>query len=306
MPNFLGIEIGGTKLQLLVTDEHLNHLETFRYPVDRSSGAKGIRSKIEEVLEKTRPFRIKGIGVGFGGPIHKTTGKIFTSYHVDGWSDFSIKDWLEKVAHCDVAVENDANVAALAEALHGAGKNYQTVFYVTLGSGVGAGLVIDQKIYHGAAQGETEFGHLRLTKTGRTVQDSCSGWAVNEKIRAAVEKHPTTMLKSLAENLTGTEASALAEAVMMKDEIAISILEDTLDDLAFALSHIIHLLNPETIILGGGLSLMGDLLRSGIELRVKKYVMDALQPGPVVQLSMLKENAVPVGAVSLAINGRAL
>lgn len=306
MPNFLGIEIGGTKLQLLVTDEHLNQLDSFRFTVDKTFGAKGIRSRIEEVVEKTRSYQIKRIGVGFGGPVNKTTGKIFTSYHVDGWSDFSVKDWLTKVAHCDVIVENDANVAALAEAVHGAGKNYQTVFYVTLGSGVGSGFVINQKIYQGAVQGEMEFGHIRLSKAGATVQNSCSGWAVNEKIRAANKQHPGTILDALARNLNGNESSVLAEAIKRKDAIAIDILEHTLDDLAFALSHVIHLLNPEIIILGGGLSLMGDILREGIESRMKKYLLDALQPGPVIQLAMLKENVVPIGAVSLAINGHAL
>jgi glucokinase len=306
MPNFLGIEIGGTKLQLLITDEHLTERESFRFSVDKASGAEAIRSAIAEVIEKTRPLQIKRIGVGFGGPINKTTGKIFTSYHVEGWSDFSIKDWLEPFAKCEVIVENDANVAALGEALHGAGANYRTVFYVTLGSGVGAGLVVDKNIYHGAAAGETEFGHLRLNKEGLTVQDSCSGWAVNEKIKSAIKNNHSPILSSLSTNFPGNESAALAEALNQKDKVAIGIFEDTVDDLAFGLSHVIHLLNPDTIIIGGGLSLMGEVLKTGIESRIKKYLMDALHPGPKIQLATLKEKVVPIGAISLAIKGNTL
>jgi glucokinase len=302
MPNYLGIEIGGTKLQLLVTDEHLNELDFFQFKIDKSAGANGIRSTIENVINKTRHYQPERIGVGFGGPINKKTGKIFTSYHVDGWSDFSIRDWLEKIADCNVVVDNDANVAALGEALYGAGKNFRTVLYITLGSGVGAGFVVDKQIYHGAEQGETEFGHIRLNKQGLTVQESCSGWAVNEKIRDARSKFPETVLTSLTQDLAGNESAALAEAVNKKDKVATDIFEQTVDDLAFGLSHAIHLLNPDTIIIGGGLSLMGELLRNALETQVKKYIMDAFRPGPLIQLTALREKAVPIGAVALALN----
>ncbi len=302
MPNVLGIEIGGTKLQLTVSDEQANPLKTFRFSVDRNAGAKGIRDRIENVLADTSDFDIKKIGVGFGGPVDKKTGRIFTSYHIDGWSGFSIRDWLAQVSSCEVIVDNDANVAALGEALYGAGKNFSHVFYVTLGSGVGSGLVVNKKIYIGSSGAETEFGHIRLDKTGVTIQDACSGWAVNEKIRKASDRNPKSLLAQIAKRYEGEEAKALIEAMRQGDEDASIIFDKTIDDLAFGLSHATHLFNPSTIILGGGLSLIGEPIRKAVEVNIKKYLMDAIQPGPVIQLSMLKENAVPLGAIALALS----
>jgi glucokinase len=245
--------------------------------------------------------RLNAIGVGFGGPINRSTGKIFTSYHIKGWTDFSLKDWLQAVSGIKVVVDNDANVAALGEAVHGAGRNMETVFYVTLGSGVGAGLVQRGSIYHGAIPGETEFGHVRLDKSGTTVQQSCSGWAVDEKIRNAVKNSPGSLLSKLTKDITQNEASVLARALEQHDAIAVDIFETTMDDLAFGLSHAVQLFHPDIVILGGGLSLLGEVLRSSVERNIKKYLMDAFQSGTKIELSRLKEDAVTVGAIAMAM-----
>src|SRR5690606_10592610 len=150
------------------------------------AGARGIKKQIREALDKVHLHSVAAIGIGFGGPLDHTTGRIVTSYQVAGWGDFLLQDWLEKEAGIPVWIDNDANVAALGESLHGAGNGYGRVLYITLGSGVGAGLVIGGKLYHGAKITEAEFGHIRLDKDGRTVESSCSGWAVDEKIRRQV------------------------------------------------------------------------------------------------------------------------
>ena len=193
MRTFLGIEIGGTKLQLVLGNEQAQILERARFVVDRAQGAEGIRKQIREALKTLTTHAVAGIGIGFGGPVDHQSGKILTSYQIEGWGEFILQDWLEKHTRIPVWIDNDANVAALGEALHGAARSARLVFYITLGSGVGAGLVIDRRIYHGSANTETEFGHMLLDKTGRTVESSCSGWAVDEKIRAA---RPTTSRKS--------------------------------------------------------------------------------------------------------------
>jgi glucokinase len=201
-------------------------------------------------------------------------------------------------------VDNDANVAALGEALFGAGRNYDNVYYVTLGSGVGAGLVVGRKLYHGTSPGEMEMGHMRLDKTGRTLQSSCSGWAVDEKMRAAIEKNPKGVMAKLCRGVNGSESKYLPEAIREGDEDAASILESTVEDFAFALSHSVHLLHPQTVILGGGFSLIGEPLRTLTEQKLHAYLMDAFQPGPDIQLSKLREDAVPVGALALAIENK--
>jgi len=302
MRTFLGIEIGGTKLQLVLGDEQARILERFRFVVDPAQGAWGIRKQIKEGLNKIRLHTVGGIGIGFGGPVDHQTGRIITSYQIEGWGDFILQDWLEKLTRIPVWIDNDANVAALGEALYGAGKDSKLVFYVTLGSGVGAGVVVNKKIYHGSKNSEAEFGHIRLDKNGRTVESSCSGWAVDEKIRKHASEHPGSLLNRLTADYARGEARVLVSALRQEDKASIDILDETADDLSFALSHAVHLMNPQTVILGGGLSLIGEPLRKRIEQKLSHYLMDVLQPGPSIQLSCLKEDVVPVGALALAIN----
>jgi glucokinase len=298
---YLGIEIGGSKLQLVLGDENARILKRFRFVVDRIAGGEKIRQHISETLHHLKSRKLSAIGVGYGGPIDRITGKVLVSYQIEGWSGFPLKEWLGDLTGVSTVVENDANTAALGEALHGAGKEYNNVFYITLGSGVGSGIVLNKEIYHGALPGEAEMGHIRLDKTGRTIESSCSGWAVDKKIREAVSIYPDGQLAKLAKQCEGAEAKSLGEAISLNDKQAIKILDETCDDLAFGISHAVHLLHPETIILGGGLSFLGEPLRKLVEQKLSKYLMDVFQPGPPIRLSSLKEDAVPVGALLLAI-----
>lgn len=302
MRTYLGIEIGGTKLQLVVGDEQAKILERFRFTVDPEEGARGIRRQIREGLGKLSLHTVSAVGIGFGGPVDHRSGKVITSYQVSGWGDFVIQEWLEKLTRIPVWIDNDANVAALAESIYGAGADCKHVFYITMGSGVGAGLVVDKKIYHGSGVSEQEFGHIRIDKSGRTVESSCSGWAVDGKIRNHINLHPDSMLARLGSRYSRGESRVLAEALEQGDAASHDILETTTDDLAFALSHAVQLLNPQTVILGGGLSLVGEPLRRSVEAKLPNYLMDILRPGPVIRLSSLQEDAVPIGALALAIN----
>jgi glucokinase len=220
---------------------------------------------------------------------------------VEGWSDFSMADWLSQLAGTAVFVDNDANVAALGEARHGAGAGFDPVFYVTLGSGVGGGLVTGGKIYHGAAPGESEVGHVRLDRAGTTVESRCSGWAVDAKVRAAKAKHPDSALARRIGGATRGEAKFLCAALLENDPMAAAILEETAEDLAFGLSHVVHLFHPQIIVLGGGLTLIGEPLRAAVERPLRRFVMDAFAPGPKIALAQLGEDVVPVGALELAI-----
>ncbi len=299
---YLGIEIGGTKLQLVVGNEKAQILKRFRFVVDRNAGAEEIRQHIAKTLHDLKSEKFSAIGVGYGGPIDRATGKVLVSYQIEGWSGFPLKGWLGDLTGVNTIVDNDANVAALGEALHGAGKNYNNVFYITLGSGVGSGIVLNKEIYHGAFPGEAEMGHIRLDKTGRTIESACSGWAVDKNIRDAVLHYPEGMLAKLVkEKGEGAEARSLAEAIRLNDAQAVEILDETCDDLAFGISHAVHLLHPEIIIFGGGLSFIGEPLRKLVAQKITKYLMSVFQPGPPIQLSLLKEDAVPIGALELAI-----
>jgi glucokinase len=297
---YLGIEIGGTKLQIVSGDGEGRIISRHRFLVRKEDGGAGIRETIEETIRQQFTGNIMAVGIGFGGPVNRLTGEIATSFHIKGWTGFPIAEWLQPIAEAPVFIDNDANVAALGEATHGAGKAFGHVLYITLGSGVGGGFVINRRIFHGALPGEVEIGHLRINRSGLILEDCCSGWAVDKKIREAVAVEPDGALAKLVGHRTSSEAIVLKEALLAGVPEAVAILENATGDLAFGLSHAVHLLHPEVIILGGGLSLLGEDLRHLVEEKLPGYLMSAFAPGPFVKLAELKEDAVPVGSLVLA------
>lgn len=298
---FLGIEIGGTKLQLVVADASLRIEQQIRYTIDPAGGAGHIKKQIEEGWKSLRsPDKIVAIGVGFGGPVDWKQGTIRVSHQVEGWGDFNFSAWLQQLTGKHVAIENDANTAALAEALYGSGKGYDKVFYMTIGSGIGGGLIVGGDIYHGRIPGEVEIGHLRLNKTGDILESKCSGWAVNKKLRTYMDQQPGSLLAQLHAGQSAPEATVLQPALESGDAAAKKIVEEIADDLAFALSHVVHLFHPDIIIIGGGLSLLKESLRQPVSQQLSHYVMQAFLPPPPVQIASLEENVVPMGAIELA------
>jgi glucokinase len=301
LKTFLGIEIGGSRLQLFIGDESAKILERCKLPVDPQRGGEGIRKQIADALPALlRKSEVAAIAVGFGGPVDRRTGQIARSHQIEGWSDFHLQEWLEDLSAKPVLIDNDANMAALGEALHGAGKGANPVFYVTLGSGVGGGLVVNGDIYHGASPGESEIGHVRLDRQGTIVEHHCSGWAVDRKIRELVKSRRPSVLTDLARGSTRGEARFLAKALEAKDPEAERILRETADDLAFALSHVAHLFHPQVIVIGGGLSLVGEPLRAAVAKALHPYLMKVFGDGPAVRLAALGEDSVPVGCLAAA------
>jgi glucokinase len=301
----IGIEIGGTKLQIALGNGSGRIIEKKRFSVDKAAGASGIRKTIEQHLPEIIKMGAHKIGVGFGGPVDWRTGKICRSHQIEGWSGFDIVGWLKSIGGIsEIFVENDANVGALGEAYCGCGRGFNPVFYITLGSGVGGGLVVDGRIYHGDNPGECEIGHVRLDKNGATVESRCSGWAVDRKVREMANSNSSSILFELVKNVSGGEARYLKPAIERNDPLAMEILNQTADDLAFALSHVVHLFHPQVIILGGGLSNLGDILKDAVASRLSCYVMEAFKPAPEIKIAALGEDAVPVGALILTGNAR--
>ncbi len=298
---YLGVEIGGTKLQLVLGLASGEIVERTRLSVDSLRGGSGIRDQIKEALPgliRGRPI-VAG-GVGFGGPVDCKTGVIECSHQIEGWSGFALGPWLEAQINAPVGVENDANTAAFGEALVGAGRGLNPVFYVTLGSGVGGGLVVDGKVYHGRSPGEAEFGHLRLDRNGVIIESRCSGWAVDRRIRTAIMGEPEGVLARLAAGRDRGEARFLRPALDQGDLLARRLLSEVAEDLALGLSHVVHLCHPSVVVLGGGLSLIGEPLRLAVATELPRFVMHAFALGPRIELAGLGEDAVPVGALLLA------
>jgi glucokinase len=239
---FLGIEIGGTKLQLATGHGDGQLQQVWRATIDPAAGAQGILRQIQQGFVAIKHPALTAIGIGFGGPTDDATRSVIKSHQVPGWDNFPLAAWCEEHLQLPTMICNDADTAGLGEAMHGAGRGYSPMFYITVGSGIGGGLVIDGKIYRGAGRGATEIGHLVLAG-GQTTEALASGWGIEAQ------------LKALGKNLTARE---LGEAVNAGDEELIWILRNSTAALATAIQHVITLLCPRRIVIGGGVSLIGE------------------------------------------------
>ncbi len=306
--NLIAIEVGGTKLQICMGSERGDIVARQRFAVDGERGGAGIREQIAAalpgLLEEWKPA---AVGVGYGGPVDWKTGVIRCSHQVAGWENFPLAEWLRERAGVPVFVENDSNAAALGEALHGAGRGLSPMAYMNSGSGVGGGLVLEGRLYHGAVPGEMEMGHLWVDQYRTNVEELCSGWATDACIRDMVADEPESPLALLVKTApSGGESRFLAPALEESCPVAALVLKRVANDIAFAMSHAVHLLHPEVIVFGGGLSLVGEPLRQQIADVLATWVMPAFTPGPRVLLAALREDSVPVGALALAAQRLAL
>ena len=193
---YLGIEIGGTKLQLGLGagDGVIDAL--WRGTVVPEDGADGIRRQIEAAIPellagaKRKREELKGVGIGFGGPVDDVTRSVIKSHQIAGWDGFPLADWIADIVGVPAVLGNDADVAGLAEAHFGAGKGLSPIFYITIGSGIGGGLIINGEIYRGCGRGAAEIGHLDAggIPWSNLVEDCASGWAIADSARRHLEE----------------------------------------------------------------------------------------------------------------------
>jgi len=252
---FLGIEIGGTKLQLGIGPGDGSLRALLRLPVAPVGDAERIRRQILDAVPKLLSQAgltcsdLGGIGFGFGGPVDDETRRVLKSHQVQGWADFPLAEWAAEQLQLPAVLGNDADVAGLAEALFGAGKGLSPIFYTNVGSGIGGALIIDGEIYRGSGRGAGEIGHLWSVydveqlgpRDWEVVEGRSSGWAIS------------TLGK--AEN-----AAAVANAARAGDQHALAVIQQARRRYAIALSHVLALLAPRRIVLGGGVSLMDESL----------------------------------------------
>lgn len=263
-PMYLGIEIGGTKLQLGVGRGDGALAALWRGSVAADAGGEGIRRQIvaavPELLATAGLSRgdLRGVGVGFGGPTDDDTQRVIKSHHVAGWDDFPLAAWLTDVVALPTVICNDADVAGLAEALHGAGRGLSPVFYMTVGTGIGGGLVIDGEMYRGCGRGAVEVGHLRV-RDGDILESYAAGWGIEARANqlGASDTRYAALRSVVGRPLTGKDIAAAARA---GDPAALDALDAALSALAEALQQVVKLLCPRRVVIGGGISLMGDEL----------------------------------------------
>jgi glucokinase len=315
---YLGIEIGGTKLQLGIGPGDGTIAALWRGNVDAAAGAEGIRRQISaavpELLAKSglSLTQLHGIGIGFGGPVDDATHTVIKSHQIEGWDGFPLAGWISDLVGLPAALGNDADCAGLAEALFGAGKGLSPIFYITIGSGIGGGLIINGEIYRGCGRGAAEIGHLRLNHERITLvgghlpiilEGLASGWAISQLVQQwrFQNLERSTILSLAGGQIQKVTAEHVAEAAMQGDDLAVAVLHTAQFWLAEAICHIIALLGPRRIVIGGGVSLMGEqLLFEPLRRLVAERVFKPFANCYDIVPAALGEEVVVHGALALA------
>lgn len=308
-PLRLGLEIGGTKLQVGVgTADGRLLTPLVRRTVVQAEGAEGIRRALAGMVTEALASagqtlaQVEQVGIGFGGVLDAQRGVTRKSFQIDGWDEFPLKAWAEAQWGRPVVMENDASVAGLAEALHGAGRGYRRVFYMTIGSGIGGGWVVDGRVDGGQGLGAAELGHTWVTdpRSGKPIEleQFASGWGIGQRARRAAESAPTQLTR-LAGSVTDIDARTVHAAAGQGDAVAQTILAETCEALGCAIANVIALLHPQRVVIGGGVSLMGPLFWDGLRAAVGARAMPLFLPGVDVVPAELGEKVVVIGALCL-------
>ena len=265
---FLGVDIGGTKVAAGLVSDSGHILTRAREAMSaRGTAADGlaaVQAAITAALDG-RPAR--GIGISSPGPLDPRRGLVLNPPNLPCWRNFPLARAVERTHRVPVRLDNDANAAALAEARWGAGRGYSAVFYATLGTGIGTGLILDGRIYHGRTGAAVEGGHISLNPHGQRcgcgqrgcIEALAAGPAVGRRARLAVRRDARAgaALLRLAHKAAAIRAETVAEAWRAGDPLATAVLDETAALLARWLGAMVTLLEPEVIIFGGG---MGRLM----------------------------------------------
>jgi glucokinase len=321
----LGIEIGGTKLQLGVGHGQGAELATLvRRDIDAARGATGILEQIEaETLRLLQRYEISRVGIGFGGPVDAAAGRAIISHQVAGWENFALADWCHNRLRLPAVVGNDCDVAALAEAQYGAGRDRQSVFYVTVGTGIGGGFVTGGALHGIGRPAVAEIGHLRpgplAEDPSETVESIASGMGIAERAMEIVRGTQ----RGAANDANGDDGSDQADcrdlieragghietltgkqvghAAVAGNKVAVDVIHQASRVLGWAIAQTITLLAPEAVVIGGGVSLLGeDLFLNPVRESTKCFVFPPLVDSYQISPAALGELVVVHGAIALA------
>ena len=261
---FVGVDIGGTKVAAGLVDANGEIISQTRVPmVSTASAEEGLGAVVDGISRVllSGDAQVSGIGICAPGPLDPETGVILNPPNVPCWRNFPLAEEVRKVYRVPVRVDNDANAAALAEARWGAGGGYQSVFYVTIGTGIGTGIIFDGRIFHGRTGAAGEGGHVSIDYRGPLcncgkpgcIEVYASGTAIGKRARQRIAAGGNSSMLALAGgNLDAVTGEIVGKAYAAGDPLAKDILTGTADRVALWLSNMIDLLDPHVIVIGGG------------------------------------------------------
>lgn len=309
---YVGVDIGGTNIKLGVIDSAGNIIKKSKFSIEDDTTFSVVIAKIidniNEIISDIPIELVGGIGLGIPGLIDTKNGLVVCSGNLN-WTNEDVLTPLKNAFSYPIKIANDANVAALGEAKFGVGKAYSTSVFITLGTGVGSGIIIDGKIYDGNLGAGAELGHMVIEANGRPC--TCGGWGCFEAYASATSLKEQTRLAMLenddslmweiggVENISGKTAFLYSD----KDESAKKVVDEYIDYLSVGIVNVANIFRPQAIILGGGVSYEGDKLLKPLNGKLSKRIFAGdLGPKVEILLATLRNDAGFMGAAALNID----
>lgn len=292
MTYYIGVDIGASKIAAgLICGQKI--VKRIKLPTQSKQNKAKVVKNIKKAISELYISKVKGIGIGIAGQIDVAKGLVISSPNFsNGFKNIPLKGILAKEFEKPVLIENDANCFTLGEALYGAAKKHNYIVGVTLGTGVGGGIVIDKKIYHGANGFGAELGHMAIAANG--LKCSCGQTGHLEAYASG------TAMSKLFYKTTGRQKTPLEVETQAKagNKQAKKVFDIMSESLATGLANIIHILNPDIIILGGGLAKVKILVEPAIKMAGTKLIYPELIKTKIVP-TKLKGDAPILGAAAL-------
>jgi glucokinase len=311
----VGIDLGGTTIKIAFTTQDGSIVEKWEIPTNiKEDGkfiVKDIALSIEEKLGQLKKPKdqLASIGMGAPGFIHMKTGFIYQAVNI-GWKDYPLKDELQKLTGLPVTIDNDANIAAIGEMWRGAGNGEENLFMVTLGTGVGGGIIVNGQIIHGTNGMAGEIGHItsipeggapcNCGKTG-CIETIASATGISRIAKEKVLKNPSSSsLYPILREKGEIEAKDVAVAAEQGDRTAIDTLEEVSFHLGLVIANISNTINPGKIVIGGGVSKAGETLINRVENQFKRFALPRVAEGATLTIATLGNDAGVIGGAWLA------
>lgn len=309
-PEAVGLDLGGTKLLTGVVDGHQNVLHESR---ERTTGAseEAVLDTIVEEIEEARRARPDVVAAGLGIPctIDRERGVAINAVNLQ-ITDVPIRDIVAERTGLPVFVDNDANVATLAEHRFGAAKGTTNAVMLTIGTGIGGGVIIDGELYRGSIGAASEPGHMVIDLNGPPCQGTCpnhgclealaSGTALAREGTAAAGSHPRSALGLAMAREGSVDGVTVTIAAIEGDEAARDVLELVGMRLGVGLSSLANIFNPDVIVIGGGVIAAGDLLLEPARRQLRRRALPPMNKTPVLE-AQLGPDAGMIGAAAMAL-----
>ncbi len=312
----IGIDVGGTFIKAGLVNRRGQVIARIREETGVGEGLENqVLPKILSVVHRLEQFtgrrgEIAGVGLGIAGLIHLRQGRVLTSPNISGWQNFPLRKSLVKRINVPVFLENDANAAALGEKWVGAARNTKTFCFLTLGTGVGGGLVFEGKIWHGADGLAGEVGHMTIHPDGARcncgnrgcLEAYASLTALRRMVWEAIASGKKTRLSmdSREDSLSG---ESVYQAAQKGDRLARAVFQRMGSNLGLGIANLINLLNPEMVVLGGGLSAAWKFFIPALRLELKNRAFAASAKEVRIVRATAGEDAGILGAAYIVWQG---